>query len=131
MQKLHWELKNHFSHEGKAGLCMLGYDPKSDGFEHKQDFLFTDHDQDVNHQALLSELPVHIPKTGISFNDLFIQQCNFTPSTAEMISNAAKELYAKREIRVLTKNGRRKKPWAKINADDIIKRQDQIFLFKG
>ena len=70
MQKLHWELKNHFSHEGKAGLCMLGYDPKSDGFEHKQNFLFTDHDQDVNHQALLSELPVHIPKTGISFNDL-------------------------------------------------------------
>lgn len=131
MQRLHWELKNHFTHEGKAGLCMLGYDPKNDGFEHKQDFLFSDHDQDINHQALLSELPVHIPKMGISFNALFVEQCNFTPSTTEMINTAIAELYVEKEIRVLTKNGRPKKPWAKINADDIIKRQDQMFLFKG
>ena len=48
-----------------------------------------------------------------------------------MINKAAIELYAEKEIRVLTKNGRRKKPWAKINADDIIKRQNQFFLFKG
>jgi len=130
MQKLHWELKNHFSHEGKAGLYMLGYDPKNDGFEHKQDFLFSDHDQVVNHNALISDLPVHIPKMGVSFNNLFLEQCNFTPSTKEMIGEAVSELYTEREIRILTKNGRSKKPWAKINDDDIIKRQNQIFLFQ-
>jgi len=131
MQRLHWELKNHFSHEGKAGLYMLGFDPKNDGFEHKQDFLFSDHDKVINHNALISDLPVHIPKMGVSFNNLFLEQCNFTPSTKEMISDAVSELYTEREIRILTKNGRSKKPWAKINDDDIIKRQNQIFLFQN
>jgi hypothetical protein len=129
MQKLHWTLKNHFCHEGKPGLSMLGYDPKTDGFGQKQDFLFSNIDEEINHKTLLDEIPAAIPEDGISFDRFVNTQCNFSPSTSEMFNCAVRELYANEELRVFTPNRNLKKRNAHINGNDIIKREPQIFLF--
>ena len=130
MQQLHWELKNHFSHEGKGGIRMLGYNPNTDGFFQKQSFLFSNNDQQENHKALINEIPNAVPKNGITFQDLCNQHCNFTPSTTEMIESAAKELYVNREIEIFTKKQNSKIISASINKDDIIFRRRQLFIFK-
>ncbi|WP_022663841.1 three-Cys-motif partner protein TcmP [Desulfospira joergensenii] len=128
MQKLHWKLKNHFSHEGKAGLWMLGYNSGVDGFDQQQDFLFTDIDEKLNHKTLLAEIPPEIPKGGILFEHFVSAQCNFTPSTSEMLNKAIGELYANGELRIFTKNGNLKRPHSLINKDDLIKREPQMLL---
>ena len=129
MQRVHWELQNHFSHEGEPGLFMLGYDPCADGFECKQDFLFSSHDRAINHKVLMEDIPRTLPEDGISYNDFFLRHCNTTPSTSEMIRVAVRDLYLEDEIRVFTENGKEKRRGKKIKDNDIIKRQDQRFIF--
>lgn len=129
MQKLHWSLKNYFCHEGKPGLWMLGYDPKSDGYGQTQDFLFTEMDEKLNHKRLLEEIPAAIPKDGASFYNFVSAQCNSTPSTAEMIKKAIMELYVIDGVRVFTPQGNLKRKGAIINKDDIIKQEPQSTIF--
>lgn len=129
MQKLHWSLKNHFCHEGKPGLFMLGYNPEMDGFGQRQDFLFSGIDEEINHKTLLEEIPGAIPGCGITFSDFVNAQCNYTPSTSEMLNKAIMELYSHQELRIFTPNGSLKRPGSLIKKNDIIKREPQRSLF--
>lgn len=129
MQRLHWGLTNHFVHEGKAGLHMLGYDPTRDAEYTKQNFMFSDHDEVLNHKALMEEVPAALSRSGIAFNNFFKRHCNTTTATRDMIEKVVRELYAQKDLEIFTPNGNRKKTDCRLNDHDIVKLQRQIYLW--
>lgn len=121
MQKLHWNLQNHFVSESKAGLDMLAYYPRKDvDYTRQPSFFFTESDKSITKKALLDEIPLLIPKQGIKVSDFFQNQCNHTVSTFEMITEALRTLYLENEIVVLNVRGNKKRKGSKISVNDYI-----------
>jgi hypothetical protein len=121
----HWKLKNSFVHEGKAGLFMLGYDPKYDRMANEP-FLFGERDREMNHKCLLEEIPRVIPKDGIHADHLFRNHCNNTTATFDMFKESIGCLYYHRDIEVFTNGGSKKQKGAAIRNDDFIRPNRQL-----
>lgn len=126
MTTLHWSLQNHFLHQGRAGLNMLGYDPIH---ENQLPHLFDEEAKQATLNALVNELPYHIPSDGIKFGQLFRILCNSTPATQEMLKRALIELKDLKQIEIRTDDGRARNPSANVLDEDIVMKPRQIWLF--
>ncbi len=127
MLALHWKLKNHFQHEGKAGLFMLGYDPEKEQDPKQLPFAFAPRDKEITHNSLLEELPCVIPKDGAAIKQLYKDHCNLSTATIGMFREALLDLHRLREIEVLTPGGRKKRTDT-ISDDDTIFPKRQLFI---
>ena len=120
MLALHWQLKNHFQHEGRAGLFMLGYDPEKEQDPKQLPFAFAPRDQMITHNSLMNDLPRVIPRGGAAIKQLYKDHCNLSTATIGMFRQALLHLHQTREIEVLTAGGRKKR-------SDTISDSDMIF----
>ena len=140
MTQLHWNLKNHFTHYGGAGLGMLGYDPTNDSKLTKTEDLFcnTEYSFDAEaHEQTINRLSIDIPKylynfseDGLKFNDFYRQVSNHTPATTDIIKEVIINLQGCKEVVINEQNGRPKRRVANtIKNDDIIQIPRQFKLF--
>jgi three-Cys-motif partner protein len=135
MKKLHWALENHFSHDGGAGLNMLGYDPLKDenltGQDTFDEFRFDETARERSLNSLRRDLPSVIRKEedGIRFQQLIEDNCNTTPADSGHFRTILGELLGNREIIVTTKDGGQRQKGSSIERTDLIKTHPQLFLF--
>jgi hypothetical protein len=114
MSKLHWDHHTHFTHSGRAGLNMLGYDPERDPNLTKQLLLPTfdfDDDARLRSEAELKEqLPERVDAfhNGIPFEQLFASLTNETPATSDIIKEVLFSLARQGVVRFKDKSGGRK-----------------------
>jgi hypothetical protein len=127
MLALHWKMKNHFQHEGRAGLFMLGYDPGKEQDPREPLFAFAPRDRDITHRCLLKDLPCVISRDGTAIKQLYRDHCNHSTATIGMFKEALLDLNQSREIEVLTPGGREKRSNT-ISDDDIILPKRQLFF---
>jgi hypothetical protein len=125
MTELHWTLKNHFLHQGRAGLNMLGFDPF---FENQLPYLFDEEAEQATYTALVNELPNHIPADGIRFGELFRRLCNNTPATQNMVKHALITLKDLKQIEIRAEDGRIRNPSSNVLDEDIVLKPRQILL---
>jgi hypothetical protein len=137
MALLHWSLKNHFVHHGRAGLKMLGFDPGQDVHTIPMDFMFDDDAEKRTKSALIRELPPLIFSPSIrasrppSLESLFAQVCNETPATTKLISDVLIELRNAKEIDIITKDGRPKPRSMYVDWTDLILPAREPLLFSS
>lgn len=126
MASTHWKHNNHFVHYGKAGLDMfgVGYAAVIDSNGKPQSaFEFDDLAASQSHTSMLDEIPRLLDKNrdGISFGDFFLQRCNTTPATREMIEKAALELVREKEIEVVGENDSKRNVRTAIQNEHVIR----------
>jgi len=122
MTSVHWKLTNHFSHHGKAGLNMLGFDPSKESLGQAVfDFYFDDNAERRTHDALLADIP---PLLGIerpiTFDQLFRESCNHTPAHSGHFKRALFELHQMKEIVIATAKGGERRSADAIRGNDLI-----------
>ena len=126
MTKLHWLMQNHFVHHGRAGLRMLGYDPRQPVDQIPFDFTFDDDAHSRTIAALMEELPRKVfsaykageaPPTLLN---LFDSVCNETPATKRLISDAIVKLREMKEFEILTSDGRSRPRTQSVEDTDAI-----------
>jgi hypothetical protein len=124
MAKLHWELKNHFRHNGGSGLNMLGYDPKKDeSFTGQPDFNFDKSSRERSIRSLREDLPEFMFRQtdGIEFQRLLEETCNTTPASSDIYREVLGELLIDKDISVTNKEGGQRRKGDSIEKTDIIK----------
>jgi three-Cys-motif partner protein len=135
MTKLHWELKNHFRHNGGAGLDMLGYDPHKDesltGQATWPDFNFDESAHNRSIKSLRTDLPEFLIKhpSGIPFQKLLEKTCNTTPASSDLYREVLGELLIDKDITVTSKDGGQRRKGETIEKNDLIKVSQQVSLF--
>jgi three-Cys-motif partner protein len=135
MNKVHWELKNHFHHYGNPGLnnnmLMLGVNPKKDiGEQILLDYCFDDDAEKRTYNALLEEIPRIITlKECITFNSLLIETCNNTPANSKHYKEILARLVAEKMITIISEDGKQHSTANTIKNDDRIIPAKQRNLF--
>ncbi|WP_163862814.1 three-Cys-motif partner protein TcmP [Myxococcus eversor] len=136
MASLHWQLKNHFKHNGGAGLDMFGYQPDFDplitGQAHFPDFNFDNDDREQSIKQLREQLMriVWQNQAGISFHDLLANTCNSTPASSEIYRAALGSLIEAEELSVSHPDGIRRQKGSSIEKVDLIRpRPKQLMMF--
>jgi hypothetical protein len=130
---LHWNLQNHFSHFGEAGLAMLGFDPKQ---EHEAQQLHFSFDLDAaarTRKTLGEELPRRLRsgyEQGVYFSTLFSDLTNETPATTAMLADVVAELCREGVLEKRGSGGERRKPETPVRSDDVVLPARQGRLFK-
>lgn len=137
MVGLHWTENTSFSHYGRSGLNMLGYDPKEDSRLNRQlplpGFFFDGTARSATHQALVEELPERIHpfrrSGGIPFDVLFSKLTNESPATSDIFRAAIEDLAIEGAIEVRDRTGTTKRKRGVQHPSDIINpaRQRQFF----
>jgi len=133
MGELHWETQNTCSHYGAEGLFALGFDP--DFAPPRLDFGFTETDKDRSISRIVAQLPRIIREFApeqegvVSFRKFFGAVCNETPATKLIISEAALQLRAQKELEIVGPDGKPKPRASRIGWDDAIKRPAAPTLF--
>ncbi len=126
MARLHWAMKNHFTHHGRAGLKMLGFDPEQESQQMPMDFLFDDNAEARTTKALMSDLPPLIFERSAQISapptleNLFTHVCNETPATTKQIAQVIVNLRNEGEIEIFTKDGGAKPRSEQIAWTDVI-----------
>jgi len=134
MVGLHWQESTSFSHYGRAGLRMLGYDPDNDSSWDDQlllpGFHFDQDARDVSQRELVNQLPERIFqfKEGIVFNELFSQLTNECPVTAEIMKEVTEQLAKEKVISVQSKTGERRRGGVKAGTDIVIPSNQKRFF---
>lgn len=133
MKQVHWGFQNHFMHYGRAGLDMLA--PHTMGFMQEFDggFRFDDVAKSESMKALKEDLGTRIfsfsePKT---FGQIYAETCNGSPGTAEMYKGAIEILAAEKDIVITAADGRPKRLARYITDTDVVRRSEQIKLFRA
>ena len=135
MALLHWAMKNHFSHHGRAGLKMLGFDPEQESQQIPMDFLFDDNAEARTTNALMTELPPLIFERSTqtssppTLENLFTRVCNETPATTKQIAQVLVGLRDEHEIEIFTTDGRAKPRSEQIAWTDVILPARQRSMF--
>jgi len=140
MTELHWQLKNHFSHYGGAGLQMFGYDPSKDSnltrledLFSKSEFSFDEMAKDKTLKGVVEDLPKTIYQNftdGISVGDFYSLVANQTPATTEHLKEAVYILSQSGELEVCGVNGERRRKPHSIRLDDVVRPNTQcVFDF--
>jgi three-Cys-motif partner protein len=133
----HWALGNHFIHQGREGLRMLGFDPERDINQIPLDFLFDDNAEARSTKVLREELPPLIFDRQMqadgppSMSRLFTAIANETPATTELISKVLVGLRAESEIEIVTKDGRPKPRSTHVEWTDVILPAKQRSMFSS
>ncbi|MCA9109522.1 MAG: three-Cys-motif partner protein TcmP [Planctomycetaceae bacterium] len=111
MVELHWDENTSFSHFGRSGLNMLGYDPAEDfeltGQHSLPAFYFDETAMALTQVSLFDELPgrIHPFADGIQFQDFFGSITNETPASSFIIKRVLAELSRTGEIKIRDKTG--------------------------
>ncbi len=118
--------QNHFTHHGRAGLKMLGFDPEQESQQMPMDFLFDDNAEARTTKALMSDLPPLIFERSAQISapptleNLFAHVCNETPATTKQIAQVIVNLRNEGEIEIFTKDGGAKPRSEQIAWTDVI-----------
>ena len=135
MVGLHWQESTSFSHYGRAGLQMLGYDPERDASWNTQQllpgFYFDEAARVASQSELLNQLPEQIYrfKQGIVFNDLFSELTNHCPVTAEIMSEVTETLAKEGVISVRSKSGRERRGGVTVGTDIVIPNSQKVMFY--
>jgi len=129
MARIHWEKGNFFIHYGGPGINMfegVGYAPSLDERVTNQSMLgfeFGDSEHKASIEALMEQLPNVVysaPDEAIVFDELFANNCNFSPAHAGIHKEALVTLRDIGELEVVSaRTGSTTK--AKIQGNDIIR----------
>jgi len=137
MTQLHWQLKNHFTHYGGAGLHMFGYDPMKDeqligvaDMFGNSEFSFDKIARKRTIEGIVEELPrlIHRFADGIRFDEFYRLVANQTPATSDHIREGANLLAEIKELEILGPNGERRRKANTITNQDIIRPPQQKTL---
>lgn len=131
MTELHWTLGNHFVHYGRAGLQMLGFDPRKENLlETRSEFLFDMSAETATFEALYEELPSKLVqfRDGISVVELFAGVANETPATSNQMKKALLALHKDRCIKFYHHHGGRYSPDTRLRDDGIIRLETKTRL---
>lgn len=129
VKELHWEMQNHFSHYGDAGLGMLGFDPSREPDPTQLGFAFDSFAQQRTEQLLLEQLPARIGgrhSGGTRFDDLFAAVTNETPATKRMMRSVVNTLCREGELIKHGGSGEQRRSETSARDDDIIMLAKQI-----
>jgi hypothetical protein len=135
MTGLHWEMHTHFSHYGRPGLRMFGYDPDQDaaitGARTFSEFHFDRRAKELTEDALMAELPgrIAIVKDGVTFQALFDQITNETPATSHILRDVLRDLARGGEIEIKDASGSTRQRGSKVKRSDILVVPKQLRLF--
>jgi three-Cys-motif partner protein len=111
MTGLHWRLQNSFSHFGKPGLNMLGYDPDVHPMDALQrwlpGFYFDESARALTLASLHDQLPKFLSENceRIDFSSLFTMISNDTPATTELLREALQGLAHHDEVAIRDETG--------------------------
>lgn len=135
MAEAHWRHNNHFVHYGHAGLDMfgVGYVAKLDDAEKPQAaFEFDDIAAGRSRDSMRTEIPriLSAAGEGLLFGKFFVDHCNSTPATREMIEKAVLELVRHGHVEVVGQDGAKRNVTAAIQDNDVIRipRQRRFFF---
>lgn len=131
MAKLHWDIQNRFSHYGKAGFSMLGYDPGEDPrYARQLDFNFSGDDRARTHALLMGELPRKLEQMGgeLPFSEFFRRVCNDTPATERDLKNVIKDLSAEGHIEISTTEGKPRGRGVIIESTNVLRVSKQTWI---
>ena len=131
MVGLHWLENTSFSHFGRPGLSMLGYDQDHDIKITGQPFLFDECARTSTHECLMEQLPERLFgfKDGITFDDLFSQLTNETPATSDIFKVELGIIHKEGIIDIRDKSGLVKRQAGIQHRTDVIKPSSQRRLF--
>lgn len=123
MCRIHWGLHNHFEHNGRAGLWMLGFDPRYSDFDQGMlGFRFDEVARDKTLRSLMDDLPkVPLLREGTSFDNLMARIVNETPATSELVRQSLLKLQDHGDIEVVTRNQRHRRSASGIRGTDIVR----------
>lgn len=125
VKALHWEVENHFTHFGRPGLAMLGYDPNEDPEVTRQtSFNFNDTARAQTRAALVDEIPRRLVagyRDGITFGQLFESTCNETPATSDLMREVVRDLCVGGSLEKHGGEGERRAPTTLPHDDDLVR----------
>lgn len=136
MARLHWDMSNVFVHPGNAGFNALGFDPNIDPNQQTLGFDFGTDARADSLAAAVDQLPRMIRDdapdvaTTVTIGDLFRANCNETPLTFDLVSEAVIKLRDEyREIDIFTEAGRLRPSARSLNWNDRVRgRQQKTFM---
>ena len=136
MARLHWEMSNIFVHPGDAGFNALGFDPNVDPNQPTLEFDFGSNARKDSLAAAMEQLPRMIRDdasdvaTPVTIGDLFRANCNETPLTFDLVSEAVIKLRDEYgEIDVFTEADRLRPTAKTLDWTDRVRgRQQKTFI---
>lgn len=132
----HWEIQNSSIHYGKAGLDMLGVEPKWIDAP-PMDFGFDNSAEERTAKALREDIPYRmedLDSHGAITHAAFLREIvNETPATYNQINGVLHYLHKEEVIKIWTPGGKSKKLEARLKDTDRIElaRQSVFDIFKG
>lgn len=131
MKTLHWEHATEFGHELEPGIFMLGYDANKDAdYSGQPPFDFGANSRIACIDGVRDHFgrQIYDGEEPISISDLF-QGCVSKSTAAEaQLMEATRQLHASKNIVVVSKDGRVRRPSKHYRADDVIHPSKQIML---
>ena len=138
MARLHWSLSNTFVHPGKSGFNALGYDPSLDVDQLRLEFNFGSDARMDSINAAVEQLPrmIRDDTAGhgdpVSLRSLFEANCNETPLTLELVSDAIVRLRDEfREIEVFDADGKLRPRATRLSGKDLVRARNQRSFLKN
>jgi len=138
MARLHWSLSNTFVHPGKSGFNALGYDPSLDVNQLPLEFNFGSDARTDSLNAAVNQLPKMIRDDSagqgeaISLRSLFEANCNETPLTLELVSDALVRLRDEyREIDIFDAHGKPRPRATHLSPRDLVRARNQRTFLKS
>lgn len=136
MARLHWDKSNIFVHPGDAGFNALGFDPNVDPNQKALEFDFGADARTDSLAAAMDQLPKMIRDdaadagTPVTIGDLFRANCNETPLTFDLVSEAVIRLRDEYgEVDIFTDAGRLRPTAKTLNWSDRVRgRQQKTFI---
>jgi three-Cys-motif partner protein len=123
VKELHWDIQNHFSHYGDAGLTMLGFDPFREVESVQLSFGFDPTARERTEESLLRQLPARVSAghaQGIPFEGLFGALTNETPATRNMLRGAVTKLCNEGLLQKEGAEGERRRSSTTVRDSDLI-----------
>ncbi len=113
------------AHVGRAGLNMLGYDPRDDD---SMLYLFDTAARAAAKEQLLVDVPKIISDDGdaVRVIDFYERIYNVTPAHSDDIHDA---LIMSGDVRIVTKNGGERRKGSSISPEDVVKLKNQRTFF--
>lgn len=110
MGELHWDIQTAAAHYGRAGLNMLGFDPRKiplDLEARLPGYRFDELAKAATLEALVEDLPRRLRETGeaTSFLELFKSVANETPATQRILRESIRSLHQEGLILVRDESG--------------------------
>ncbi|GAB6044102.1 three-Cys-motif partner protein TcmP [Endothiovibrio diazotrophicus] len=131
MKNLHWEHSTEFAHELSPGYYMLGYDANKDSSYTSQPSLLFD---ETSRDKCLDGLREHFGRKiyeedkAIKVRSIFENTIGNSMANEPHLLDAVSQLSSSKDIIVISKDGKRKKPESKIALSDTVEKSNQLRL---